>query len=301
MTSILPAFPTLAYFVDSFDPVILHIWGPLSIRWYGVAYVCGFVCGYLVWLKAVKDRLVSLKRDDVELLLTWAIAGVIIGGRLGFMLFYDFANFVADPLVIVRVNEGGMSFHGGALGVTIALAIVAWRKKLPFWEIGDLCVAAVPFGLLFGRLANFVNGELWGRISTVSWAVIFPRAEYLPTEATVYYETSLGSGLANPRHPSQLYEALLEGVLLGAIMLALFWFRKGLIPKKAPGLVSGLFLVIYAFCRIFCEAFREPDASLILGLSRGTFYSLIMAMAGAAIVAYATSRALKRLRKGEPS
>jgi phosphatidylglycerol:prolipoprotein diacylglycerol transferase len=278
--------PALAYFVDSFDPVIVRIWGPLAIRWYGVAYVCGFVGGYLLWLKAVKDKLVSFSREDVEILITWAVAGVLVGGRLGYMLFYDFAEFIRQPLILFRVDQGGMSFHGGALGVALAVAIVARQKKLSFLEIGDLCAMATPVGLFFGRLANFVNGELWGRISTVRWAVVFPRADYVPGEFTTYYEDALGRGIANPRHPSQLYEALLEGLVLGAVLIYLFWRKNGAVPKKTPGVIGGLFVVLYATFRILCENFREPDASLIFGLTRGTFYSLLMAAAGIGLIAF---------------
>lgn len=299
MTTAVSLLPALAYYVDSFDPVLFHVWGSLSVRWYGVAYVCGFVLGYLVWRKAVKDRLVALEREDVETLLTWAIAGVLVGGRLGYMLLYDFGGFVKNPLSIVRVDQGGMSFHGGMLGVVIAMAIVARVKKLSFWQIGDLCAVAAPFGLLLGRLANFVNGELWGRLTTKPWAVIFPNAPYLPTEATVYYETPFASGLANPRHPSQLYEAILEGVVLGALMLGLYFAKKGLLARKAPGLAGGVFLVFYAFSRIFCERFREPDASLFFGLTRGTLYSLVMAAAGALVVLIVTKKALSHMKKEE--
>ncbi|HNX05197.1 MAG TPA: prolipoprotein diacylglyceryl transferase, partial [Opitutales bacterium] len=158
------------------------------------------------------------------------------------------------------------------------------------WHIGDLAAAAAPLGLFFGRLANFVNGELWGNITTVRWAVIFPKAPHIATEATVYYETALGSGYANPRHPSTLYEAALEGIVLGTILIWLFWRKNGALPKALPGLLSGLFLILYAAARMFCERFREPDAGLILGLSRGTFYSLFMIVAGAGIIMFALFR-----------
>lgn len=297
MISSFAFLPALAYFVNDFDPEILHIWGPLAIRWYGVAYVCGFIAGGLVWRKAIKDGLVSMKWEDMESVFTWVIAGVLVGGRLGYMLFYDFGGLLADPLSIIRVDQGGMAFHGGMLGVVIAMAIVARRRKLSFLGIADMCAMAAPFGLFFGRMANFVNGELWGHITSVPWAMVFPKSGYLPTEPTVYYESAFGSGLANPRHPSQLYEALLEGVLLGAVMLVLFWFRKGIIPKKAPGFVGGVFIVFYAAFRIFCELFREPDAGLILGVSRGTFYSLLMALAGAGAVIFITLRTLSTMKK----
>jgi phosphatidylglycerol---prolipoprotein diacylglyceryl transferase len=183
-----------------------------------------------------------------------------------------------------------MSFHGGLLGVVAAMVLFARARKVSLWHIGDLAAAAVPLGLFFGRLANFVNGELWGRVSTVSWAMIFPRAPLDPTAPTVYFESALASGLANPRHPSPLYEALCEGVILGTLMLFLFWRKGGALPKARPGLLAGLFLVLYAGARIFCELFREPDASLILGFSRGTFYSVFMLVAGIGIVLFVLTR-----------
>ena len=282
--------PALAYFVDNFDPVILHIYGPLSIRWYGVAYLLGFILGYILWLRAVKTGRASLTREQMEELLTWAIGGVLVGGRLGYMLLYDFGNFIHNPLIIFQIYEGGMSFHGGLAGVILAILIVAWKNKLPLWEVGDLCAMATPIGLLFGRLANFVNGELWGKITNVPWAMIFPNAPYDPAEPTVSYDAGLAICNANLRHPSQLYEAFFEGIVLGAVMLILYWSGKKGAAKKYPGLMSGLFLVIYAAARIFCELFREPDASLILGLSRGTFYSLIIAAVGIAMAIYAVTR-----------
>ena len=292
------AIPALAYMVMPFDhPVILHIWGSLVIRWYGVAYLCGFVCGYLLWLKAVKSGRTILTREQVEELLTWAIAGVLFGGRIGYMLFYDWGSFLADPLILIRIDQGGMSFHGGCIGVALAVFFVAWRRKLTYWQVGDLCAMAAPFGLFFGRLANFINGELWGRITTVRWAMIFPQAPYDPTQPTVNLETATLHGLANPRHPSQLYEAALEGLVLGAIMLILYWRGKESVTKKIPGLASGLFLLIYAAARITCEVFREPDAALIMGMSRGTFYSLIMIVAGLAITGWVGVKYIRAVRK----
>jgi phosphatidylglycerol---prolipoprotein diacylglyceryl transferase len=291
----IPAIPALSFFVDSFNPVILHIYGPLSVRWYGVAYLCGFLCGYLLWLRAVQTGRTILTREQVEELLTWSIAGVLFGGRIGYMILYDWHDFIADPLILIRIDQGGMSFHGGYIGVVLAACYVSWRRKLPPWQVGDLCAMAAPFGLLFGRLANFINGELWGKISTVRWAMIFPRAPYDPTQPKVNFETATLVGLANPRHPSQLYEAALEGLVLGAIMLFLYWYGKESLTKKIPGLASGLFLILYAAARIACEKFREPDAALIMGMSRGTFYSLIMVAAGVIVTGWVTGRYVWKL------
>ncbi len=285
----LPATP-FAYFVDAFDPVILHIYGPLSIRWYGVAYLCGFVSAILLWLRAAKTGRTNLTPALLEELFTWEIAGVLVGGRLGYMVLYDLPGFWADPLSILRVYDGGMSFHGGLLGVVLAMFLFSRMRKVSLWHLGDLGAAVAPFGLFFGRIANFVNGELWGKVTDVSWAMIFPKAPLAEAAPTVYFESALAQGLANPRHPSPLYEALCEGVILGCVMLVLFWRRGGALPKARPGLLSGLFLILYAFARIFCELFREPDATLFFGISRGTFYSLFMLCAGIGIVLFVLAK-----------
>jgi phosphatidylglycerol---prolipoprotein diacylglyceryl transferase len=290
-------FPAFAYFVDDFDPVILHLYGPLSIRWYGVAYLLGFLGGYLLWRRAVSTGRTSLSREQVEELLTWAIGGVLVGGRLGYMLLYDFGAFVHNPLILFRIYDGGMSFHGGLAGVALAVAIVGRKDKLPFWEIGDLCAMAAPVGIFFGRIANFVNGELWGKVSSASWAMIFPNAPYDSSEPTVSFDTAQVVCNANPRLPSQLYEAFFEGIVLGALMLVLYWWGRGSMTKKYPGLLSGIFLFAYAFARIFCELFREPDAALIMGLSRGTFYSSLMVVAGCAVVVGVLANAKKSRAK----
>lgn len=292
--SIFASMPAFAFLVDSLNPVIVHIWGPLSIRWYGVAYVCGFICGYLAWLAAIRRKATHISREQAEALLTWAILGVLIGGRLGYMLLYDFGSFIQNPLSIIRIDEGGMSFHGGMLGVMLALLIVSLHRKIPFLELADLCAMAAPFGLLFGRLGNFVNGELWGKITDAPWAMIFPRAPYIPDQISVYFETAAMYGYANPRHPSQLYEAALEGLLLGAVLLFLYGWRRGALPRRLPGLIGGLFLLLYAAARILCEVFREPDAALILGVSRGTFYSILMALAGVTLIALTLFRGMRR-------
>ncbi|MFA5257738.1 MAG: prolipoprotein diacylglyceryl transferase [Opitutales bacterium] len=290
--------PALAYWVDTLDPVIFHVWGPISLRWYGLAYVSGFVAAYLLWMRASRKGLTPLTQANIEELMTWGIAGVIVGGRLGFMLLYDFGGFMQNPLSILRVDQGGMSFHGGAAGCLIVTFLVSWRRKLNVFKVGDLAVMGVSWGLLFGRLANFINGELWGKVSTVDWAVIFPRAPLDHTAATVFVETAKFAGLANPRHPSQLYEAATEGLLLGVIALILFW--KTPITRRVPGLLSGLYFMGYAGARIFCEMFREPDASLIWGLSRGSVYSFAMVLFGAALIVVTIVRATSGVTPAMP-
>jgi phosphatidylglycerol:prolipoprotein diacylglycerol transferase len=250
----------------------------------------------LLWMLAIRRARTSFTRDNVEELLTWAIAGVLLGGRLGYMLLYDFGHFMDDPVSIFRVYDGGMAFHGGMTGAVLALLIVCRVRRLPFLHAGDLAAMAAPLGLFFGRLANFVNGELWGKVTDVSWAMIFPKAP-IDTEAFCA-PVNFGIGIANPRHPSQLYEAGCEGILLGALMLSLFW-GTGL-AKRIPGAISGIFLCGYAAARIVCEHFREPDegVSLFLGLSRGTFYSLLMLATGLAVLLIAW---LRRPRPGKPA
>ncbi len=202
--------------------------------------------------------------------MTAAILGVLLGGRIGSYLLYDgWRNFRSDPLEIFRVWDGGMASHGGMIGVALALAWFARSRKIPFLHLGDLIVSATPPGLLIVRVANFINGELWGRISTVPWAVIFPRS--MPGAPL---------GMIPPRHPSQLYEAALEGAVLLLFMQIRFW--RSDIVRTRPGRLSGEFFLTYAAARIFVEQFREPDRgiALILGMSRGTFYSIFLVAVG---------------------
>jgi phosphatidylglycerol:prolipoprotein diacylglycerol transferase len=200
------------------------------------------------------------------------VAGVLIGGRLGYFLLYDFDLLRSNPLVLLRVWEGGMASHGGFIGGVLAVWWFARRSGLPFLHLGDVVATTVPVGLLAGRIANFINGELWGKVTTVSWAVIFPRSAPEGTPMA----------LIPPRHPSQLYQAALEGGLLLGFIQWRFW--KSDVVRAQPGRLSGEFLVAYAVLRIIGEIFREPDAPLILGLSRGTFYSLLLVLAGVALI-----------------
>ena len=205
-------------------------------------------------------------------LMTAIIAGVLIGGRLGYFLFYDAATLVSNPLFVFKVWDGGMASHGGFLGVTIAMIWFVRRNKLCWRPVADILVTLAPPGLLFGRVANFINGELWGKISFVPWAVIFPQSE---APGTPFSQIP-------PRHPSQLYEAMLEGVFLTIYTLWRFW--KSDVTKNRPGHLSGEFLIAYAGARTLGELFREPDASLILGLNRGLFYSLFLALGGVLVI-----------------
>jgi phosphatidylglycerol:prolipoprotein diacylglycerol transferase len=259
----------VGFWVDRLDPFLVHFRGNFGIRWYGISYVLGFISA--AWLLGVYARrgrslLPSAKVADF---MVAAVLGVVLGGRIGHYLLYDgWRTFGSDPLAILRVWDGGMSSHGGMIGVVLALAWFARSQGIPFLHLCDLVSSAAPAGLFFGRIANFINGELWGKISTVPWAVIFPRSAPDGTP----------DALIAPRHPSQLYEAALEGLLLLALMQARFW--RSDVVRERPGRLSGEFLMAYACVRVAGEAFREPDASLILGMSRGTFYSLFLAAFG---------------------
>jgi phosphatidylglycerol:prolipoprotein diacylglycerol transferase len=228
----------------------------LALRWYALAYIVGLMFGWWIVLRAVRtSRLWSgaapMTPDQVERLLTWIIVGVILGGRLGYVLFYDLPTYLADPLQIVRVWEGGMAFHGGFLGVVVAALWFGRREKIPLLSMGDLLAMATPVGLMLGRLANFINAELWGRPTTLPWGVIFPGEGAQTCEGVV--------GLC-ARHPSQLYQAGLEGLLLAIVLLWLA-FRSGALQR--PGLVMGVFLVGYGLARFVVEFFRQPDAQFV--------------------------------------
>jgi phosphatidylglycerol:prolipoprotein diacylglycerol transferase len=259
----------LAYFVDQFSPYLGPHWGRLGLRYYGLAYALGFLCGawlLIYYAQRGRSRLPAAMVADFMVVLA---IGVLAGGRIGYLLLYSPAVLFQHPLVVFQVWDGGMASHGGMVGVVLAIAWFARKHKLSFYHLGDLVVSVTPIGLFFGRLANFINGELWGKVSSVPWAVIFPRsAEGTPL------------ALIPPRHPSQLYEAALEGLLLFAYLQWRFW--KTAVVQTRPGRLGGEFFCVYAVVRVVCEVFREPDegVSLILGLSRGTFYSLLIFLGG---------------------
>lgn len=262
-----PMPPFLVLPFPTIDPVLIQI-GPFAIRWYALAYVVGLIGGWLyarslagndsLWLKG-QPRPDADRLDD---LLVWCALGVVAGGRIGYVLFYNFEEYLANPLEMFAVWRGGMSFHGGLIGCAGAIILYCLRKRWPLLSTLDVIAAVAPIGLLLGRLANFINGELWGRASDVSWAIVFPH------------------GGPAARHPSQLYEAATEGLLL-FIILAIVVRGGGL---KRPGLVAGLFGVGYAVTRSFCELFREPDAQLgfLFGgwLTMGMLLSLPVLLAG---------------------
>jgi phosphatidylglycerol:prolipoprotein diacylglycerol transferase len=266
--------PALTHWVHDLDPVAIHIHGNFGIRYYGLAYLLAFVAAVAMLYWFHRKGRSPLGPEQIETTILALAAGVLLGGRLGYILLYDFPDFLRDPLVVFRVWEGGMASHGGFIGVMLALAWLSRKFKIPFLRLGDLLCPIVPLGLFFGRVANFINGELWGKPSDAPWAVIFPLSAPpgTPLEQIA------------PRHPSQLYEAFLEGAVLFVYMQWRFW-RTGAAAR--PGQLSGEFLLFYALVRILGEQFREPDAGLILGLSRGIFYSLFLAVAGVGLIVHA--------------
>ena len=254
---------TVLMFPD-FNPVIVHF-GPFSIRWYALAYITGLVIGWRLVRRLVRRAPVVATALQVDDFLTWATLGVVLGGRLGYVLFYQPAHFLAHPLQIFAVWQGGMSFHGGMLGVAVAVTWFCRRNAIPIMGFADRLAVVAPIGLGFGRIANFINGELWGRPAPawLPWAMIFPT-----------------DPLGVPRHPSQIYQALLEGVCLGLLTFALSR-RPGVLAR--PGLLTGAFLAGYAVARITGEFFREPDAFLgflAFGTTMGQLLSLPMLAIG---------------------
>ncbi len=267
---------TEQYWVHDLSPFLIRFpdnpLGLEGIRYYGLAYLLGFLGAWLL-LKAynAKGRY-AIDADARATLMTALIAGVIVGGRVGYVLLYDFAAFLHNPLFLFRVDQGGMSSHGGFAGVALALLWFARSRRSSFLRLGDVACSVAPLGLMFGRIANFINGELWGRVSTVEWAVIFPNS---PTA----YNPFLGIFNPLPRHPSQLYAAALEGGLMLAYVQWRFWRTQ-----PPAGQLAAEFLVGYGIVRIIGEIFREPDASLILGISRGQFYSVFLILGGLALI-----------------
>jgi phosphatidylglycerol:prolipoprotein diacylglycerol transferase len=265
----LSSFPLLGYWTHDWSPFVIRFGENFGIRYYGLAYLLGFVAAAAMFVRYWRAGRSPLAPERVSDLMMALVLGVMIGGRLGSFLLYHPEQLVSDPLSFFRVWEGGMASHGGMVGVAVALAWFARAQAIPFLRLADLIVSAAPIGLFFGRIANFINGELWGKPTTVPWAFIFPQSPHP----------------LMPRHPSQLYEAGLEGLALFAYVQARFW--RSSVTTRAPGSLSGEFLVAYAIVRAIGETFREPDASLIAGLSRGTFYSLFLVVVGVALIAWA--------------
>ena len=222
------------------SPIVFSL-GPLVIRWYSLAYLFGIISAWFLVSKNIKKYNLPITKANLEDLVFYATLGIILGGRIGYVLFYGTDMFLKNPLEIFAIWHGGMSFHGGIIGVIIAIYLVSKKINYPFLSLTDLSVLYTPIGIFCGRLANFANDELWGRVSDVPWAVRFPSGGYLP------------------RHPSQLYEAFCEGILL-FIILNLLWKKQWI--RKHTGFVSGIFLVFYGTFRMFIELFRQPDEQI---------------------------------------
>ncbi len=253
------------------DPVAIQL-GSFALRWYSLAYIFGILAAWVLLSRMVKRPGSPMTAANVDDLISWATLGVILGGRIGYILFYNPAQYLADPLAVFKLWEGGMAFHGGLVGVIIAILLYARSQKLSGLRILDYVAVVTPIGLLLGRLANFVNGELWGRPTDGSWGIIFPDAG------------------PEPRHPSQLYEAGLEGLLLLVILSLLFWTTNA---RMKPGLLGGLFITGYGLSRFMIEFFREPDAQLGIlstGLTMGQMLSLPMILLGLFFLATASHR-----------
>lgn len=274
----------LAIPFPNIDPVALQL-GPIAVKWYGLAYMAGLLIGWFYIRRLIGNNTLwpsgkppfgVEKTDDLLFFMT---LGVVLGGRLGFVLLYEPLYYLAHPLEIVQVWRGGMSFHGALIGCGIAIVAFARRNGLSPWSPMDMCAAAVPIGLFFGRIANFINGELFGRPTSVPWGMVFPEAmyQYANIEPT-------------PRHPSQLYEAIFEGLVL---FLVLRWMTHRAHALRSPGLVSGAFLLGYGLARSFCEFFRQPDPlhPLTVGiLTPGIAYSFPMILAGLYLIWRARTR-----------
>jgi phosphatidylglycerol:prolipoprotein diacylglycerol transferase len=261
--------PVIAF--PAIDPVALEI-GPFALRWYALAYIAGIVLGWLLARRLAALPPVAASREQVDDAITWVTLGIILGGRLGYVLFYRPGHYVTAPWEALYVWQGGMSFHGGMLGVIVALLWFCRRQRIDPLLLGDRAAAVVPIGLFLGRLANFANGELWGRVSDVPWAMVFPH------------------GGPEPRHPSQLYQAFLEGICLFVLLQVLVRIPS---VRARPGMLSGVFLAGYGVARLVGEVFRQPDAHLgflIGGVTMGQLLSLPMIAVGAWLILRARSR-----------
>jgi phosphatidylglycerol:prolipoprotein diacylglycerol transferase len=265
------------------DPVALDL-GFFELRWYSLAYLAGIFIGYWYLLKLLREPGAPMARRHADDLVFYAAIGIILGGRLGYVLFYNPSYYAANPVDILKLWDGGMSFHGGVIGTTLGILYLAWKQGLPWLRIHDYVACCVPFGLFFGRLANFVNHELWGARADVPWAVRFPE---IVNGLTV---------TGPPRHPSQIYEALLEGVVLFAILAWMFWRTQA---RYEPGKLVGAFLLFYGLFRFLVEFVREPDAQFAgtiveaSGLHMGQWLSLPMILGGAWLMWTAKGRRVR--------
>jgi phosphatidylglycerol:prolipoprotein diacylglycerol transferase len=303
----------LAYYLHNLDPIIFRLWDNVGPRWYGMAYVLAFICGYALLRWLAKRGYCQIPVERVADFITWAaLFGVMLGGRLGYVFFYR-PEMLREPLSILRVWEGGMSSHGGMIGLFLFTLYYSRRHKLSWMNLGDNLVVVAPIGLFFGRCANFINGELYGRAASVSWAMQFPKELLEPANAaeaeraitacqqidpsltspeaiiqSLRMNPKIGDVLRpilTPRHPSQLYEAFFEGV---ALFLILWIVRTRF--RTRNGVLTGLFFICYAIFRIIVENFREPDAPLVGTFTRGQFFSFFLIIIGIGFLIAASLR-----------
>jgi phosphatidylglycerol:prolipoprotein diacylglycerol transferase len=266
------AFPAI-------DPIAFTV-GPFAVRWYGIAYLLGFLGAYLVMRWLIGRWKLNISDDDQLTIILAAVVGVVLGGRLGYVLFYGDGYYFSHPAQMLAVWDGGMSFHGGLIGILVAAAFVAFWMRIPWLTLCDIGSVGAPIGIFFGRIANFINQELWGRVTTVSWGVVFPTA-----------------GSAH-RHPSQLYEALLEGVVIFVVLIVLA-SRRDPLPR---GVLFGVLLTLYGMVRVSVEFVREPDAQIGFlpgGVTMGQALSVPLIVGGIALVAWSLWRDLPE--KGRPA
>ncbi len=257
--------------VHNFDPVLVDL-GIFQIRWYSIAYILGIIIGWIYAKKIIRKteksgyNFVPVKKSDFDDLIIYLVIGIILGGRLGYVIFYNFEHYSQNALEIFKIWQGGMSFHGGLIGIIISIFIFSKNKNTSFFKLSDIVACVSPIGLFFGRIANFINGELYGKISDLPWSVIFPNAGNVA------------------RHPSQIYEAILEGAIL-FLLINFLALRKLLIIKS--GYISAFFLIAYSIMRIFAENFREPDQHigyLFNYFSMGTILSFLTLLSGFLII-----------------
>ena len=276
----------MTHYIHNINPIVLELPGPLAVRWYGISYLLGFVTAILLlrgWSKKGEFEVPVPEVSNFVVML--ALFGVFLGGRIGHILLYSFDSFLADPLLYVfKVWEGGMASHGGLVGVILFMLWYAKKHNHSFWNLTDNMACTASLGFAFGRLANFINGELWGRVSNVKWAVVFPLEKGLSYgEYDVpMIEEMVAAGQLLPRHPSQLYQSFAEGFLVFGIMLLLRRTKWG----RQPAALSAAYLVLYAVARIGMEFFREPEDSVYFGwLTKGQLYSILMVL-GAIVIAW---------------
>lgn len=302
-----------AYYLHDLSPFVIKFTDKIAVHWYGLAYVLGFYLTYRVMYFLAKRGLSEIKPEAVADFITLvSLFGLVLGGRLGYMLLYNFDGFIHEPWTFFLLNQGGMASHGGIAGVTLFCGWYAWKHKISWAGIGDSIVCGAPLGVFLGRIANFINGELFGRVTTSSLAVKFPtemlhedfvrqggdatlarevydRGLMHSPDIIAYFEKFRGGRaeleqILHPRHPSQLYEALGEGLLLSAVLI----FLRLRFPRMRQGIITGLFFFLYAGARIALEYVRQPDSGseMIMGLTKGQFFSVFMFLVGGIFIAY---------------